>query len=155
VGPIAARSRRRSDHSPRPVTNMRTCMQQSMCHGHRYRCRCFHSLNCEHFIALSLLCCMCRSIREKTNDAAHDDVYSILYSILQNTNTHMICNGDIFTYDDIEFIRRSVLGGASSPDRAGGLSFMMARAAMWDPSVFRSFKVLPHNMYHLLMLFSE
>ena len=85
---------------------------------------------------------------EQTKDAAHDDVYSMLFHTLQTTNTHMICNGDIFCYDDIERIRRLVLGDravldSSSSSLGGGvgLSFMLARAALWAPSVFRDCKV--------------
>lgn len=86
---------------------------------------------------------------EKTFDAPHDDVYSLLYHSLAGTNTHLVCNGDIFTYDDVARIRRSVFGegeGEGENTKAlrgrAGLSFMMARPALWNPSIFRNFKVI-------------
>lgn len=84
-----------------------------------------------------------RASGEKMFDATHDNIYSFLYQTLVTTGTHLICNGDIFTYDDIERIRRSARGDDNVDEccRGNGLNFMMARAALWDPSIFRNFKV--------------
>lgn len=68
-------------------------------------------------------------------------MYSILHRTLARTNTHMVCNGDFFSYDDVERVRRGVLGEDGEEGGASGLCFMMARAALWNPSIFRDFKV--------------
>lgn len=82
---------------------------------------------------VSALAVHCRTIPERPRDPAHWDRLSIIRSALSPA-IPLIANGDVFQYGDFDRLRRE----------AGVSSVMVARAAMWNPSVpFRAAGALP------------
>ncbi len=67
----------------------------------------------------------CRHVHERPADPAHWD--RLTRQLAESVSVPLIANGDVFTYSDAERLRAS----------SGFSSVMIARGAMWNPSIFR------------------
>jgi tRNA-dihydrouridine synthase 2 len=66
----------------------------------------------------------CRTKEERPKDRAHWDQLSKIRDVV--TTIPVIANGDVFQPEDMDKLRREY----------GITSFMMARGALWNPSIF-------------------
>lgn len=71
-------------------------------------------------------------ITERPIDKAH---WEAITPIIDSVSIPVIANGDLFTRQDIQTIR----------EQTGVSSFMIARGALWNPSIFRTDGMLPLN----------
>ena len=97
-------------------------------------------IHCCKVLMLLILSYYFKFSKENNNDKAHHEVYNVIYETLRITNTPLICNGDIFALNDVERIKKIVSGECQWNGEAN-ISFMLGRAAVWDPSIFRTLKV--------------
>lgn len=81
---------------------------------------------------VSALAVHCRTVAERPRDPAHWDRLPLVRSALSPA-IPLIANGDVFQYADFARVKQET--GASSA--------MVARGAMWNPSVFRAEGMLP------------
>lgn len=87
-----------------------------------------------------------RTKDEKNRDYPHKSVYPLLYQSLARSNTPLVCNGDIWQYQDISELKQQLdslcVSGREEVESREKLncSFMVSRAALWNPSVFLNLK---------------
>ena len=70
----------------------------------------------------------------------HDEIYNLVHTTLKNTNTYMICNGDIWCHANIKHINDGIYGHSISRENQYRPCFMLARPALWNPAVFQEIK---------------
>lgn len=81
---------------------------------------------------VSALAVHCRTVAERPRDPAHWDRLPLIRSTLSPA-IPLIANGDVFQYSDFQRVRTET----------GASSVMVARGAMWNPSIFRAEGALP------------
>eukprot|EP00002_Diphylleia_rotans_P041244 TRINITY_DN9992_c0_g1_i1.p1 TRINITY_DN9992_c0_g1~~TRINITY_DN9992_c0_g1_i1.p1 ORF type:complete len:343 (+),score=57.71 TRINITY_DN9992_c0_g1_i1:66-1094(+) len=74
----------------------------------------------------------CRYVSQRPREPAHWD---LLAPVVQSVQIPIIANGDVFKWEDVEKIKAET----------GASSVMIARGALWNPSIFNKGNITPQD----------